>query len=192
MTSCRCSSRRHKLRIPRFRPRPKARPLHCASSPHKAKGWLCGGPLFSHAQSWQPDGGAEGKVRGMGRAAHEGKWERLNAQWSYDPGQNCFPLPHEVFELGLEQGALLVYLYLIYHKHQKHSTDKLSCAIISKAVGLCAKTVRRHLRTLANSDFIRMECVGKSFSYTLCPIRNNVKKRRDVDLFSTHEGGLSA
>ncbi|MBD5083977.1 MAG: hypothetical protein HDT33_02640 [Clostridiales bacterium] len=116
----------------------------------------------------------------------------MKAQWSYDLAQNSFPLPHEAFELGLEQGALLVYVYLVYHKSLKHSPAKLSCAIVSKAVGLCEKTVRRHLRTLANSDFIRMECVGKSFSYTLCPIRNNVKKRRDVDLFSTHEGGLSA
>ena len=72
------------------------------------------------------------------------------------------------------------------------SPNKLSSATVSKAVGLCEKTVQRHLRTLVSSDFIRMECVGKSFSYTLCPIRNNVKKRRDVDLFLAHEGGLSA
>ena len=128
----------------------------------------------------------------MGGAEHEGKWECLKAQWSYDPNQNSFPLPHEVFELGLEQGVLLVYVYLVYHKSLKHSPNKLSSAIISKAVGLCEKTVRRHLHTLVSSDFIRMECVGKSFSYALCPIRNNVKKRRDVELFSTHEGGLSA
>ena len=75
----------------------------------------------------------------MGGTEHEGEWERLNAQWSYDPGQNSFPLPHEVFELGLEQGALLVYVYLVYHKSLKHSPNALSCAIVSKAVGLCEK-----------------------------------------------------
>ncbi|MDE6260533.1 MAG: hypothetical protein K2M42_06690 [Oscillospiraceae bacterium] len=116
----------------------------------------------------------------------------MNTQWSYDPDQNSFPLPHEVFELGLEQGSLLVYIYLVHQKNLTHNPAELSCVLVSKAVGLCEKTVRRHLRTLASSDFIRMECVGKSFSYTLCPIRNNVKKRHDVNLFSTHEGGLSA
>ena len=116
----------------------------------------------------------------------------MKAQWSYDSDHNSFPLPHEVFELGLERGALLVYVYLVYHKSLKHSPAKLSCAAVSKAVGLCEKTVRRHLCTLASSGFIRMKCAGKSFSYTLCPIRNNVKKHRDVDLFSTHEAGLSA
>lgn len=116
----------------------------------------------------------------------------MNAQWSYDPNQNSFPLPHEVFELGLEQGALLVYIYLVHHRSLKHSPARLSYDAIGKAVGLCEKTVRRHLRTLASSGFIRIECVGKGFSYALCPIRNNVKKRCDVELFSTHEGGLSA
>lgn len=106
--------------------------------------------------------------------------------------EKCFLLPREVFELGLERGALLVYLYLIYHKYLKHGSDKLSCAAIAKAVGLCAKTVRTHLRTLVNSGFIQMECIGNSFSYTLYPIRDNVQDRRDVGLPSTHEGGLSA
>ena len=116
----------------------------------------------------------------------------MNAQWSYDPGQNSFPLPHEVFELGLEQGALLVYVYLVCHKSLKHTPNALSCAIVSKAVGLCEKTVRRHLRTLVNQGLIQIAGYGNSFSYSLCPIWDKVQDRRDVDLFSTHEGGLSA
>lgn len=52
----------------------------------------------------------------MGGTEYEGEWERLNAQWSYDPDHNSFSLPHEVFELDLEQGALLVYIYLQYQK----------------------------------------------------------------------------
>lgn len=106
--------------------------------------------------------------------------------------ENCFLLPHEVFELGLERGALLVYLYLIYHNYLKHDADRSSCVSIGKAVGLCAKTARTHLRTLTSSGFIRIESSGKSFSYTLYPICDNAKERHDVDLFSTHKGGLSA
>ena len=108
----------------------------------------------------------------------------MKAQWSYDPEQNCFPLPHEVFELGLEQGVLLVYVYLVYHKSLKHSSNELSCAVIGKAVGLCEKTVRRHLRTLSNAGLIQMEYNRHSFFYTLCSIwdrtvgRNLVRELR--------------
>ena len=117
----------------------------------------------------------------MGRAKHEGKWERLKARWSYDPDHNSFPLPHEVFELGLEQGALLVYVYLVYHKSLKHSTNKLSCIIISKAVGLCEKTVRRHLRTLIDKGLVQIAGRDSSFSYALCPIWDKVREQSGGD-----------
>ena len=128
----------------------------------------------------------------MGGAEHEGKWERLNAQWSYDPDQNSFPLPHEVFELGLEQGALLVYIYLVHHRSLKHSPARLSCDAIGKAVGLCEKTVRRHLRTLANQGLIQSAGHGSSLSYSLCPIWDKVQKRRSRNLLSEYEGDQSA
>ena len=128
----------------------------------------------------------------MGGAEHKGKWEQLKAQWSYDPNQNSFPLPHEVFELGLEQGALLVYIYLVHHRSLKHSPARLSCDAIGKAVGLCEKTVRRHLRTLINQRLIQAAGHGNSFSYTLCPIWDKVQERRGKDPFSVCEGGRSA
>ena len=144
------------------------------------------------AQNRQPNGGAEGKVREVGGAAHEGWWERLKAQWGYNPNQNSFPLPHEVFELGLEQGVLLVYVYLVHHKSLKHSPAMLSCAIVSKAVGLCEKTVRRHLHALVNQGLIQAADCGRVFSYSLCPIWDKVQERRSKDLFSECEGGRSA
>ena len=116
----------------------------------------------------------------------------MKTQWSYDPDQKSFPLPHEVFELGLEQGPLLVYVYLVYHKSLKHSPNALSCAIVSKAVGLCEKTVRRHLRTLSNAELIQIAGHGSSFSYSLCSIWKMVQGHRSKDLFSECEGGRSA
>ena len=38
------------------------------------------------------------------------------------PSSDEFCFPHEVFELGLKHGPLLVYLYLIYRKSLKHRT----------------------------------------------------------------------
>ena len=128
----------------------------------------------------------------MGGAEYEGEWERLKAHWSYDPDHNSFHLPHEVFELGLEQGALLVYVYLVYHKSLKHSPSALSCAIVSKAVGLCEKTVRRHLRTLVNQGIIQAADCSRDFSYSLCPIWDKVHEHRSRDLLSECEGGRSA
>ena len=116
----------------------------------------------------------------------------MKTQWSYDPDQNCFPLPHEVFELGLEQGALLVYIYLVHHRSLKRSSNKLNCAIISKAVGLCEKTVRRHLHTLVNQGLIQTAACGSSFSYSLYPIWDAVQEHRSKDLFSECKGGRSA
>lgn len=96
------------------------------------------------------------------------------------PSSDEFCLPHEVFGLGLRQGPLLVYLYLICRKSLKHGADKMSCAVISKAVGLCEKTVRTHLRTLADTGFIKAEYHGQIFSYTLCPILSKVQEHRGM------------
>ena len=93
---------------------------------------------------------------------------------------DAFTLPHEVFELGLKQGPLLVYLYLICRKSLKHGADEMNCAVIGKAVGLCEKTVRTHLCTLADTGFIKMEHHGHTFSYTLYPIQSKVQKHRSA------------
>lgn len=95
------------------------------------------------------------------------------------PSTNEFCLPREVFQLGLGHGPLLVYLYLVYRKSMGHSADKMSYAVISKAVGWCEKTVRTHLRALIDIGFIKMEQHGQTFSYSLCPIQAKVRERRD-------------
>lgn len=94
------------------------------------------------------------------------------------PSANEFFLPHEVFELGLKQGPLLVYLYLICRKSLKHGADKMSCAVIGKAVGLCEKTVRTHLSTLADTGLVKAEYHGQTFSCTPCPILSKVQEHR--------------
>lgn len=93
---------------------------------------------------------------------------------------NEFHLPHEVFKLGLGYGPLLMYLYLIYRESLKHGADKMSCSVIGKAVGLCAKTVRAHLRTLADAGFIKVKKHGQTFSYSLCPIQSKVQEHHST------------
>ena len=101
----------------------------------------------------------------------------MRRAWSVAaPSSNEFFLPREVFKLGLKQGLLLVYLYLICRKSLKRDADEMSCAVIGKAVGMCVKTVRAHLRTLAGTGVIKMEYYGRTFSYTLCPIQCRVRE----------------
>ena len=94
---------------------------------------------------------------------------------------NSFPLPHEVFELGLSHGPLLVYISLVYLKSLRHSTDALSCTAISKLVGLCEKSVRTHLCALESEGLIQVANNGSKFICTLCPIRDMVEKRHAAD-----------
>ena len=104
----------------------------------------------------------------------------MRSVWSAAAAPDAFTLPHEVFELALKQGPLLVYLYLICRKSLKHDADEMSCAVIGKAVGLCEKTVRAHLRTLADTGLIKVEYHGQTFSYTLCPIQSKVQEHRST------------
>ena len=90
---------------------------------------------------------------------------------------NSFQLPHEVFELGLSHGPLLVYISLVYCKSLRHGADALSSAAISKLVGLCGKTVRTHLRALESESLIQVANSGGKFTCALCPIQNIVEKR---------------
>lgn len=102
----------------------------------------------------------------------------MTGAWSVAaPSTNEFCLPYEVFKLGLGHGPLLVYLYLIYCKSMGHRADKMNCAIISKAVSWCEKTVRTHLRALADAGFIKVDQHGQTFSYTLNPIEAHVREQ---------------
>lgn len=98
----------------------------------------------------------------------------MRSAWSAAASPDTFSLPREVFHLGMKHGPLLVYLNLICRKNMKRGADKMSCAIISKAVGWCEKTVRAHLHTLTDSGFIKTEHHGQTFSYVLCPIQEKV------------------
>ena len=121
----------------------------------------------------------------MGGSTHEGEWVRVSMLQRYVP--NSFPLPHEVFELGLRHGPLLVYISLVYLKNLRHDADTLDCAAISKLVGLCEKSVRTHLRTLENEGLIQVTAIGGKFTCTLCSIRDKVEKCRATDSARTQK-----
>ena len=103
--------------------------------------------------------------------------------------ENSFSLPSEVFDLCLERGPLLVYVYLVHQKYQHRSDNDLDCAVISNAVGLCEKTVRQHLCILVSQGLICLDTDRSRLSYELCPIWAKVPKRYGAEQLSMCGGG---
>ncbi|MBD5085374.1 MAG: helix-turn-helix domain-containing protein, partial [Clostridiales bacterium] len=68
-----------------------------------------------------------------------------------------FPLPNEVFQLGLKTGDLLVYIYLQYQKGARSGQCWPSYATIGKVVGMSRKTVQKHIGALVDKGLIQTE-----------------------------------
>ena len=98
-----------------------------------------------------------------------------------------FPLPNEVFQLGLKAGDLLVYIYLQYQKGARSGQCWPSYATIGKAVGMSRKTVQKHIGVLVDKGLIQAENTtvrrrnGRTYNgnllYTIKPIKQVLKGR---------------
>ena len=67
---------------------------------------------------------------------------------SRNPIKNYFPLPNEVFALGLSPGALAVYSYLMYTEDRTTYQCHASYKTIGKAVNMSPNTVRKYVTEL--------------------------------------------
>ena len=98
-----------------------------------------------------------------------------------------FPLPNEVFRLGLKAGDLLVYIYLQYQKGARSGQCWPSYATIGKAVGMSRKTVQKHIGALVDKGLVQTEettirrknglVYNGSLLYTLKPIQQVMRER---------------
>ena len=101
-----------------------------------------------------------------------------------DPIKNYFPLPNEIYQLGLSSGAIAVYGYLLriedrttYQCHPSYST-------IGSAVGMSKNTVRKYVAELEERGLIRTEHTSiitqdgrkqnGSLRYTILPIQFSI------------------
>ena len=78
---------------------------------------------------------------------------------------NPFPLPYEVFELGLSHGPLLVYIYLQYQKDARSDQCWPSYATIGAAVGMSRKTVQKHIGVLIDKLSCFISCPPPTFPF---------------------------
>lgn len=74
-----------------------------------------------------------------------------------DAIKNYFPLPNEIFCLGLSTGEIAVYAYLMYCEDRKTFQCHPSYKTIGRAVGLSRNTVKKYVSTLEEKRLIFTE-----------------------------------
>lgn len=74
-----------------------------------------------------------------------------------DAVKNYFPLPNEIFCLGLSAGEITVYAYLMYCEDRKTFQCHPSYRTIGGAVGLSRNTVKKYVSFLEEKRLILAE-----------------------------------
>ena len=101
-----------------------------------------------------------------------------------DPIKNYFPLPNEIYQLGLSSGAIAVYGYLLRIEDRTTYQCHPSYATIGDAVGMSNNTVRKYVMELEKRGLIRTEHTSiitqdgrkqnGSLLYTILPIQFSI------------------
>lgn len=74
-----------------------------------------------------------------------------------DAIRHYFPLPNEIFCLGLCSGEIAVYAYLMYCEDRKTFRCHPSYRTIGRAVGLSRNTVKKYVTALEQKHLIATE-----------------------------------
>ena len=74
-----------------------------------------------------------------------------------DPIKNYFPVPNEIYSLGLSSDAISIYGYLLSREDRKTYQCLVSYRMISEAIGKCVTTVRKYVTELEERQLIRTE-----------------------------------
>ena len=114
-----------------------------------------------------------------------------------DAVKNYFPLPNEIFSLGLSGGEILVYTYLMYREDRETFQCHPSYKTIGEAVGMSNNTVKKYVEGLVEKRLITTEptsVVTKkgekrngNLLYTIRPIREAVELRNQRQLRELEE-----
>ena len=106
-----------------------------------------------------------------------------------DPKKNYFPMPNEIFSMGLSAEEIAVYAYLMYRENRKSFQCWPSFNTIGKALKMSRNTVRKYVRQLEDKGFIltehttvrtqRGERRNGNLLYKLRPMREPIAALRD-------------
>ena len=102
-----------------------------------------------------------------------------------EPLKNFFPVPNEIFILGLSPGEIAVYCYLLRTEDRQTFQCYPSYEAIGKAVGVSKNTVAKYVRGLEEKGLIRTQPTkvfnrdGKTLNgnllFTICRIQAAVQ-----------------
>ncbi len=70
---------------------------------------------------------------------------------------NYFPMPNEIFSLGLNSGEIAVYTYLMFCEDRKTFQCYPSYNTIGKALDMSKNTVMKYVKSLEEKGFITTE-----------------------------------
>ena len=82
---------------------------------------------------------------------------KYNRWQKRDPIKNYFPLPNEIFCLGLSSGEISVYSYLLYCEDRKTFQCYPSYKTIGSALKISKNTVRKYVVELEEKGLITTE-----------------------------------
>ena len=98
-----------------------------------------------------------------------------------DPIKNYFPLPNEIYSLGLSTGAIAVYGFLMRIENRQTYQCTASYRTIGHATGMSVNTVRKYVAELEERGLIITErttvttrdgrILNGCLRYTICPIQ---------------------
>ena len=107
-----------------------------------------------------------------------------------DPRKHFFPLPNEVWALGLDAGEIAVYAYLMYKENRKTFSCYPSYSEIANAIGRNKRTIPKYVNALVEKRLIEVGPTtitladgtkrNGTLRYTLLPIREAVRYRNEV------------
>lgn len=102
-----------------------------------------------------------------------------------DPIKNYFPLPNEIYSLGLSAGAIAVYGFLMRIENRQTYQCTASYRTIGHATGMSVNTVRKYVVELEERGLITTECttvttrdgriLNDCLRYTILPIQQVVE-----------------
>lgn len=121
---------------------------------------------------------------------------------SRDAIRNYFPLPNEIFQLGLTPGELAVYAFLLKCENRETYQCYPSYRTIGKSVGMCENTVRKNTLSLEEKGLICTEPTmittkdgrprNGSLLYTIRPIQEALNSYYQRQLAQAEEAAAKA
>ena len=114
-----------------------------------------------------------------------------------DALKDYFPVPNEIFCLGLSSGEIAVYAYLLRCENRKTFQCHPSYKTIGNAVGMSKNTVKKYVDSLIEKQLITAEPTSVitqngekrngNLRYTIRPIREALEQYYEQQLIRLHE-----